>query len=67
MFLSWFAMGKKDAIRSTCNPEQMAGLTEKEIDMLYLATLALSGHNTQPWTVFVLEPGHWIIGSNSSP
>lgn len=32
---------------------------EKEI--LYLASLAPSGHNTQPWFVKYIEPYHWII------
>ena len=35
---------------------------EKEI--LFLASLAPSGHNTQPWFVEYLEPYHWIIGSD---
>jgi hypothetical protein len=35
---------------------------EKEI--MYLASLAPSGHNTQPWFVKYVEPYHWIIGNN---
>jgi len=37
---------------------------EKEI--LYLASLAPSGHNTQPWFVHYIEPYHWIIGNDKS-
>jgi hypothetical protein len=37
---------------------------EKEI--LFLAALAPSGHNTQPWFVRYLEPYHWIIGNDKS-
>lgn len=37
---------------------------EKEI--LYLASLAPSGHNTQPWFVKYIEPYHWIIGNDNS-
>lgn len=37
---------------------------EKEI--LYLASLAPSGHNTQPWFVKYIEPYHWIIGNDKS-
>jgi hypothetical protein len=37
---------------------------EKEI--LYLASLAPSGHNTQPWIIKYIEPYHWIIGNDSS-
>ncbi len=35
---------------------------EKEI--LFLDSLAPSGHNTQPWFVQYLEPYHWIIGND---
>ncbi|MEZ2246856.1 hypothetical protein [Microcoleus sp.] len=35
---------------------------EKEI--LFLASLAPSGHNTQPWFVQYLAPYHWIIGND---
>ena len=31
--------------------------------ILRLASLAPSGHNTQPWTVKLVEPQRWIIGS----
>ena len=37
---------------------------EKEI--LFLASLAPSGHNTQPWLVQYLAPFHWIIGNDKS-
>lgn len=41
----------------------IADLAEQEMDILYLASLAPSGHNTQPWTVRIVEPQHWIVGS----
>ncbi|MBP2652468.1 MAG: nitroreductase [Firmicutes bacterium] len=66
IFSSWLAMGQDDALRSTYIPEQVAGFTVEETDILYLASLAPSGHNTQPWTVRVKEPGRWIIGSEQS-
>src|SRR5450432_1978324 len=34
--------------------------------ILYLASLAPSGHNTQPWFVKYIEPYHWIIGNDKS-
>jgi hypothetical protein len=37
---------------------------EKEI--LFLASLAPSGHNTQPWFVKYIEPYHWIIGNDKT-
>ncbi|XER12012.1 hypothetical protein SATMO3_21980 [Sporomusa aerivorans] len=40
---------------------------EPEIaDILYLAALAPSGHNAQPWTVKMITSYHWIIGTDSS-
>ncbi len=38
----------------------------QEEEILYLASLAPSGHNTQPWTVKYLAPFHWIIGNDQS-
>lgn len=32
-----------------------------ENEILYLASLAPSGHNTQPWYIKYLAPYHWII------
>jgi hypothetical protein len=37
-----------------------------EREILYLASLAPSGHNTQPWFVKHVEPFHWIIGNDKS-
>jgi len=33
---------------------------------LYLASLAPSGHNTQPWLVKYIEPYHWIVANDKS-
>jgi len=41
-------------------------LTTDERTILYLASLAPSGHNTQPWLVKHIEPYHWIIGNDKS-
>jgi hypothetical protein len=48
------------------NDEKMPikGLEKDEMEILYLASLAPSGHNTQPWTVKIVEPKHWVIGSD---
>jgi hypothetical protein len=48
----------KDPNNITLKPD------EKEI--LYLSSLAPSGHNTQPWFVQYLEPYHWIICNDKS-
>lgn len=41
-------------------------LTDDESSILYLASLAPSGHNAQPWFVRYIEPYHWIIGNDKS-
>jgi len=40
--------------------------TADERNILFLASLAPSGHNTQPWFVQYMEPYHWIIGNDKS-
>ena len=37
-----------------------------ERDILFLASRAPSGHNTQPWFVIYIKPYHWIIGNDKS-
>ncbi len=37
-----------------------------EREILSLASLAPSGHNTQPWFVKYIEPFHWVIGNDKS-
>lgn len=39
-------------------------LKPDENEILFLASLAPSGHNTQPWVVKYLKPYHWIIGND---
>ena len=39
-------------------------LKPDERDILFLASLAPSGHNTQPWFVKYVVPYHWIIGND---
>lgn len=41
-------------------------LKPDEREILFLASLAPSGHNTQPWFVQYLEPYHWVIGNDKS-
>jgi hypothetical protein len=41
-------------------------LERDEKEILYLASLAPSGHNTQPWTIKYIEPYHWIIASDKT-
>ncbi len=41
-------------------------LTADERKILLLASLAPSGHNTQPWFIKHLEPYHWIVGNDKT-
>jgi hypothetical protein len=56
---------KRSDLADTKDQEASIKVLEKdETEILSLASLAPSGHNTQPWTVKVVEPKHWIIGSD---
>lgn len=46
--------------------ESIDTLLPAETEILYLASLAPSGHNTQPWFVEYIEPYHWIIANDRS-
>lgn len=41
-------------------------LEADEMEILHLASLAPSGHNTQPWFVKYLKPYHYIIGNDKT-
>ena len=41
-------------------------LNPDEREILYLASLAPSGHNTQPWFIKYIESYHWIICNDKS-
>lgn len=44
--------------------DNVEGLGKDYTDLLYLASLAPSGHNAQPWTVRIITSHHWIIGTD---
>jgi hypothetical protein len=39
-------------------------LSADELNVLSYASFAPSGHNTQPWTVQIVDRGHWLIGTS---
>jgi hypothetical protein len=57
---------KSNFVRADSEPGASAKspLAPDEREILYLASLAPSGHNTQPWFVTYIEPYHWIIGND---
>ena len=50
--------------RTLQNNLQIEGVSKTAAAILSLASLAPSGHNAQPWTVAIVEPGYWRIGSD---
>ena len=63
---TYLVSDKKSFVRSDVkNDANNVGLQSDEKEILYLASLAPSGHNTQPWFVKYVEPYHWIIGNDN--
>lgn len=64
----YFCLGRQNEVtmRQAYRPQYIQGLTEEETFILYLASLAPSGHNTQPWTIASKGPKRWLIGSERS-
>jgi hypothetical protein len=58
---SGFKRSDLDSLKDQEKP--IKGLGKEDMEILSLASLAPSGHNTQPWTVKIIEPNYWIIGS----
>lgn len=54
----------RDDVRNVEDSNGLVSSEEREI--LYLASLAPNGHNTQPWFIQYIEPYHWIIGNDRS-
>jgi hypothetical protein len=63
---SYLLSDKSNLSRADLKPadDRTETLQPDEKEILLLASLAPSGHNTQPWFVQYLEPYHWIIGND---
>jgi len=61
---SWLQMEDEATMRTSYTPQNIQGLSEDEIKILYLASLAPSGHNTQPWMITIKGAQRWGIGSD---
>ncbi len=46
--------------------EAGAGLDKRRLSILKYASLAPSGHNSQPWIVKIIDPNRWIIAADPS-
>jgi hypothetical protein len=58
------ALGDARVRGEAARPLSLAQLPADAHQILHLASLAPSGHNTQPWTVRLLGPYHWVIGND---
>jgi len=65
---SYLLSDKSNLLRADIKPTDDKNKTFKpdEKEILFLASLAPSGHNTQPWFVQYLEPYHWIIDNDKT-
>lgn len=64
----YLSSDKNNFVRADINdvPSGKIAISDDERAILYFASLAPSGHNTQPWFVKYIEPYHWIIGNDKS-
>lgn len=60
---SWLNLADEAALRKDYKLQYVQGLSQIELEILYLASLAPSGHNAQPWQITIKNPQHWVIGS----
>ena len=65
---SYLLSDKHNFVRDNINvsASDKSVLKPGEREILYLASLAPSGHNTQPWFIKYIEPYHWIICNDKS-
>lgn len=64
IFYSWLKREDEGTLRKGYTSQYVQGLSQAEIEVLYLASLAPSGHNTQPWMITIKGPKRWGIGSD---
>jgi len=68
----YLSSDKSNFIRADTQPkhvetQNIASLLKPDKnEILFLASLSPSGHNTQPWFVKYLDTYHWIIGNDKS-
>ena len=64
----YLSSDKSNFVRADVQQNEFTSIPLKldERAILNLASLAPSGHNTQPWFVKYLESYHWIIGNDKS-
>ena len=66
---SYYALSdRSNIVRADLRPDTKTTvpLLPHEREIIYLASLAPSGHNTQPWFIKHLKPFHWIVCNDKS-
>lgn len=59
-------LGADTVTRKLILTEELKGLAPEDVEILQLAALAPSSHNTQPWFIKVIGDHHWLIGTERS-
>jgi hypothetical protein len=59
---------KRNFVRADSKQKETTNipLQPDEKEIIFLASLAPSGHNTQPWFIQYIQPYHWVIGNDKS-
>ena len=63
---SYIGLQDGHALRNAYREHPFDGLPDDAVRILYLASLAPSGHNTQPWRVRIRKAWQWSIGSQQA-
>jgi len=58
---SYMQLGPANELRRKNDPDPVGGLSSDQSKILQFASLAPSGHNTQPWSIKVNRPDYWTV------
>ena len=64
LFASCSAVTRADLPVAPASDPAIAGLDRRRLSILHHASLAPSGHNSQPWRVTIENADRWIIGAD---
>lgn len=64
LLTSCSAITRADLAPAPVSDAAIAGLDRRRLAILHYASLAPSGHNSQPWRVTIMEADRWIIGAD---
>jgi hypothetical protein len=57
-----YTFGGSTVYREAPEHQRISGLDDRQVKILHYGSLAPSGHNTQPWTLRLVDENQWIIG-----